>query len=176
MLLDIGVGILAALWLHEPILLGIIFSLLPDVDMLISLVRYRGSAGVYKHRDLLHLPIVYVLVGLALYPFSPSTALLYIVCSLAHFLHDSIGLGWGVQWLWPFSRNHFSFLYVYQPSGKPALPRKMVYRWRHEEIESLDKIHGDPDWIRHIYLDLHPFAIIEIAVFVCACIVAYTHV
>ena len=59
MLLDIGIGILAALGLHQPIWLGILFALLPDADALLNFLRYRSTKLAYKHRDLLHLPLLY---------------------------------------------------------------------------------------------------------------------
>lgn len=165
MLLDIGVGILAALWLGQPVWLGILFSLLPDFDMLVSLVKYRGNSGVYKHRDLLHLPIIYIAIGTALYFYDPRVAALFLICTMLHFVHDSIGLGWGVQWLWPISRDHFSFLYLYQPPGKPALPKKYFYRFPHGEMAKLDAEFGDPNWVHNIYVQLHPFSLVELAVF-----------
>ncbi len=174
MLLDIGVGILAALGLAEllqvPITTswigaGIFFALLPDLDALVNYVQYRSFRMAYKHRDLLHLPIVYVLLAVLIYFFSPTLALLCIVCTLAHFIHDSIGVGWGVQWLWPLNTDHFSFLYLYQPEGKPLLPRQLFYRWKHIDIDALDAKHGDPNWIHNIYVRGHPYGLVELAVF-----------
>src|SRR6185436_6524853 len=117
MLLDIGVGILAALWFGEPVWLGILFALLPDIDAVINFARFRSTRFAYRHRDLLHLPIIYVLIAFAVYFFNPPVAALFLICTLLHFVHDSIGIGWGVQWLWPFCTDHFSFLYLYQPAG-----------------------------------------------------------
>ncbi len=183
MLLDIGVGILAALglqvWLHVPataawVWMGIAFALLPDIDALVNLVRFRSTRLAFKHRDLLHLPLVYIPFGtLILYVFNPSLAALFALCSLLHFVHDSIGIGWGVQWLWPLSTDHFSFLYLYQPAGKTPLPRRLSYRWPHASINSLDTAHGDTDWIHNIYVRLHPYALVELGIFLLALSVLY---
>ncbi len=178
MLLDIGVGILFALGLapllHVEhtfmwILAGVVFALLPDVDALVNLVAHRGLGHEHKHRDLCHLPLLYIPIGvLILFPISYALTTLFVLCSLAHFLHDSIGIGWGVQWLSPINTDHFSFLYLYQPPGKPALPRKWFYRFAHADIDRLDRQYGDHDWIRHIYIELHPYAIVEALVFLVA--------
>lgn len=183
MLLDIGAGILIALGLvpvfdisHVGIwvLAGAAFALLPDIDALVNLVQYRGAGHEYRHRDLLHHPLPFISAGvLMIFPFSHELSILFALCALAHFAHDSIGLGWGVQWLSPFSSDHFSFLYLYQPPGKVALPRRYLYRWRHADIDALDRAHGDHDWIRHIYVQMHPFALTEFAVFGTALAVLY---
>lgn len=171
---DIGAGILIALglgYIYPPenfalwVLLGVFFALLPDFDALINAVQYRGLDHEYSHRDLLHLPLLYTPIGtLCIYVFSPHVALLFALCSFAHFVHDSIGIGWGVQWLSPINTDHFSVLYLYQPPGKPALRKKYFYRFAHADIDALDRVHGDPDWIRHIYREMHPFAIVEFLV------------
>jgi hypothetical protein len=70
-----------------------------------------------------------------------------------------------VQWLWPLSRDHFSFLYLYQPPGKPSLPKKYFYRFPHDQMAELDAQYGDPNWIHNMYVKLHPFALVELAVF-----------
>src|ERR1043166_1457460 len=114
MFLDLGVGILAGLLLKEPVWLGIIFSLLPDIDALVNLAQFKSTRFAYHHRDLLHKPMVFAVLGVGLYLFNSTLGALFLLCSLAHFVHDSIGIGWGVQWLWPFNTDHFSFLYLYQ--------------------------------------------------------------
>ena len=181
--LDIGVGIFAAIflsgWLHVPlsvawIFAGIFFALAPDIDALINFIQFRSTKHAYHHRDLLHLPLVYVPVGtLVVNFFNPNFSLLFLICSLAHFVHDSIGIGWGVQWLWPLNTDHFSFLYLYQPTGKPPLERKLFYRFRHAEIDALDAMHGDADWVHNIYVRMHPYAIVEILVCIAALVTLY---
>lgn len=181
--LDIGVGILVSLGVShvfgfDPnaawIFAGVLFALLPDADAIVNAVQYRGLGHEYRHRDLFHRPLLYIPIGvLILFPISYALAVLFVLCSLAHFVHDSIGIGWGVQWLSPINTDHFSFLYLFRPKGKPSLPKKYFYRFPHADIDALDRRFGDPDWIRHIYIELHPFAIVEIVVFVVAMVVLY---
>ncbi len=186
MLLDIGIGILAALFVSAAlhihasawfIIPGIIFALLPDFDALYYAIINHGMPKAHRHRDMMHIPLLFIPAGtLLLFFFSPAYALLFFVCTLAHFIHDSIGIGWGVQWLYPFNSDHFSFLYLYQPPGKTPLPKKIFYRWRHDEIDTLDGVHGDPDWVRNVYLHMHPYAIVEAAVFIVALLGLYIYV
>ncbi len=117
MLLDIGVGILSSVFLSRsfgialnPLFLGagIVFSLLPDVDFLIAF--RKNAAKSHEHRDILHYPLLFIPIGAAiLFFFNYQLAMLFIITALLHFLHDSIGLGWGIPWLYPFSKNHYAF-------------------------------------------------------------------
>lgn len=172
--LDIGVGILSSIFLSRFFNVslssifvdaGILFALLPDIDFLITSKKSIGPKG-HEHRNILHYPLLFIPVGtLLIFFFDYRLAMLFAVTTFLHFLHDSIGIGWGVQWLYPFSRNHYGFLYQYD------LPRKFMYVWTAEEVEGLSREHGDPHWIKNIYFKLHPYAIIELMVFIIAVII-----
>jgi len=187
MLLDTGVGIFLAIltskifllplswWL---VLLGIGFALLVDIDAIVSLTINRGVKKSYKHRDLFHRPLLFVplgvlLIGILMHFINNQLSLplifLFATALIAHFIHDSIGLGWGIKWLWPFNKNNFSFFYQYN-AHRHGLPMQLIYVWKNEEIDNLEEKYGDPDWFRQIYLSLHPYGLIEIAVFIVALI------
>jgi membrane-bound metal-dependent hydrolase YbcI (DUF457 family) len=172
--LDIAVGIFLAIgfgkFFHQEIAAPLIaaatlFALLPDADYLVHLARGNSSRNAHRHRDMLHLPFVFIPAGLlVLYPFGAEWMFLFAAGSLAHFAHDSVGIGWGVQWLWPFRDNHYSFLYIWRPPDRREyLPRKLFYSWPHRDIESLAARYGDEEWIKNIYFRFHPFALIEYA-------------
>lgn len=176
MFLDIGLGIFAAMavsaWYDVPLTLllaaaGIVLALLPDADFLFSVMRRRSAV---HHRDGLHYPLLYILIGgQAAAFFGQEWLSLFVLCSLAHFIHDSIGIGWGVQWLFPLVKDHYAVFYIYKPRGRSEyLPRQWLYRWKHEDIDALDARYGDPQWIRNVYVKWHPYAIIEAAVCVLA--------
>lgn len=177
MFFDIGIGIILA-WLTSEtfsvdfswsfILFGVVFSLLPDVDTIFHLRSGKevGSHKGHDHRDFWHYPLIYIPIGTILFAFiSFPYAFLFAVASFIHFLHDSIGIGWGVQWLYPFSKNHFSFLYHYD-SSRNNLQRKWIYSWQHQEVDKLSDQYGDKDWIKNIYYSWHPYAIAEFTIFV----------
>jgi hypothetical protein len=182
MLLDIGAGIIAALVVHlifnVPltalfITSGVLFALLPDVDYILHIIKGGGSKNAHTHRDLFHHPLIFIPIGtLVFWWYNPLYAVLFALCSFLHFFHDSIGLGWGVQWLSPLNDRHYSFFYLYQPRDRQEkLPqRKLLYSWDHKDIEILTKKFGDEEWIKNIYFKLHPFAVIELLIFVLALI------
>lgn len=150
---------------------GIIFSLFVDIDFIFFFKSRRAGKHAHEHRSL-HYPLLYIPIGvLIFYPFGWQWALLFALCSIAHFIHDSIGIGWGIKWLYPFSKNHFAFLYQYSPKGKPRLPTKLFYSWKPEEVKSLAEKYGDDDWVKNIYRRWHPYAIIEFATLLLAILV-----
>ncbi|OGZ63218.1 MAG: hypothetical protein A3C58_01535 [Candidatus Staskawiczbacteria bacterium RIFCSPHIGHO2_02_FULL_34_10] len=185
MFLDVGLGIIAVLLvstLHSATIswafvgVGIIFALLPDLDFVVPCILKRSFKNEFlHHRERLHYPLLYIPIGaLMLYFFSVSLAELFTIASLTHFIHDSIGVGWGVQWLYPFTKDHYSLFYIYKPSfRKKKFPQKLFYIWKNDEIEKLDTEFGDPNWIRNIYFKWHPYAIIEMVVFVVAIIALF---
>lgn len=180
MLLDIGAGILLSIWIGSAwtlpisgiwIAAGILFTLSPDADYLIHLWLGGSSRNAHGHRDLLHHPLIFIPVGvLMLYPFGGPWSVLFGLCAFMHFVHDSIGIGWGIQWLWPFRDEHYGLLYHVQPPKhrEVRLPRKLLYIWEHDKIDEISARYGDEEWIRNIYLRWHPYAIIEFIVFLIA--------
>jgi len=182
--LDIGVGIILSIIIsrcfHQPLTLlfvifGALFALAPDIDFIFHVHQGRSAKKFgHKHRDLLHYPILFILLGfLILLPFGLSYALLFAIAVLLHFIHDSIGIGWGIQWLYPFKTDYYAFLYHYEPAGK-RLPRKIIHIWKSEEIDTISERHGDDDWFKNIYFRPHPYAIVEYLVFIIAVIVLLT--
>ncbi len=183
MLLDIAIGIVVSLFLSHafsipltPMFLGlgILFSLAPDADVLLNIKNANGAMS-HQHRDLFHYPLLFVPTGMILLAFWDfHLSLLFGITALLHFMHDSIGIGWGVQWFYPFSRNHYAFLYHYR-GPNDTQPKKLFYSWRHEDIPNLAQQYGDEHWFRNIYLRLHPYAIVEALAFVVALILLWRY-
>ena len=181
MFLDFGLGILSAVFLSrifnmpltpEFIWGGILFSVLMDADFFIHFLRGGNNKNVHKHREILHYPLIYIPIGtiiLSFYDFS--WTMLFALCSFLHFVHDSIGIGWGVRWLYPFTKNQYTFFYRYQPPHREKFPLLWMHIWKHDEIDALAEKYGDPDWFKNIYLRLHPYGLFELLVFVLAVIV-----
>lgn len=178
MFLDISFGILLSIFASQYfglqltiflVLLNIAFVLLPDMDFILS-VLYRGKLGaMHSHREIFHHPLILIPLGfIILFIFNKTYALLFLLGISWHFLNDTITLGFGVHWLWPFSNKYFSLFGMcgYQAPGKPRMPFKILYIWSPREVEELEKKYGDPDWIKNIYLKPHPLAIVEYLVFI----------
>lgn len=187
MLLDIGIGIFSAIILAKLfafpltvwfVLFGIAFALLPDIDFIYTLLR-NGLADeriIARHRDLVHYPLIYVPIGFLLtLPFGLAWACLFLLGSLGHFIHDSIGLGWGIPWAWPLVNKNYSFLYRYSAPGK-QLPKQLVYCWKRDQLDELIRDYGDKNWLENIYLGFHPFFVTEIVVFLVALFVLWRSV
>lgn len=183
MFLDIGVGIIAGILLGNYfglglgslyILVGILISVLPDLDFIYYFLK-RGKdkdrKEDYLHRDLIHYPLIYLPAGFLIFYIAGGVAWawLFFVCSLLHFIHDSIGIGWGIKWLWPFSKNNFAFFYIYSGKKKGGL-KKLLFSFDKKELAKIASEHGDKDWVRNIYFKWHPIAIIELLVFAAAAV------
>ncbi|MBU0722400.1 metal-dependent hydrolase [Patescibacteria group bacterium] len=101
---------------------GILFSILPDIDFVIYKIFGIHQDKGYKHRDLFHCPLLYLPIGFViLFIFSKTLAIIFLVISTLHFLHDSIAYGRGIKWLFPFSKNSFAFVYLYSRVVKVGL-------------------------------------------------------
>ncbi len=160
--LDIGIGLLAGALFHRltgiPLLpselMAVLFVLLPDLDAVIQAVRRRSLHRMdMEHRDLLHVPLLYVPIGtsLAWAVAGPAVAGLFAFLSVAHFVHDSIGIGWGIAWLRPFSRNYYKFLS--EPVGDASLTlHNLVAVWTPEQQRAAAARYGNPNWLRDMYL------------------------
>jgi hypothetical protein len=152
--LDIGIGILLAIGVSEwfsitltPLLIvvGIAAALLPDIDIMTKLF------GRWRHREFTHYPLIYVAISVLLYLLLPVPYVMLITLGvLAHFIHDSIGIGWGIAWLWPFSGRKFLVF--------PEQSRRRVLGWfvtwlpkDEERIRTQHYEGASTNWVREFY-------------------------
>lgn len=180
MLLDIGIGMLMALgfsrWFgvgltNQLLLMGIGFALMPDIDVFVELWQRRGKLGGKIqgfHRTFTHYPLLYVPVVTAIFAVWGSFWALFLgLAVLAHFFHDSIGIGWGIKWLWPFSQNRYKFF----AEKNNRWSKNFIVSWTPEESQEARERYGDPDWFKHIYLRPSPVFITELLVFLISVLV-----
>lgn len=184
--LDVGIGILLGL-IFAPldtntalnVTTGIIFALLPDADVLIYYgSKFTGMGKLDKkvsdHRDLFHYPLIYIAIGLILLiVIKTNLVQIFVIGGLFHFLHDSVGTGWGIPWFYPLSNKRLKFFYQYD-LHKAGQPHKLVWAWSKAEQNQLIKNYGDKDWHKHtfqIWKYATVWQISEIIVFVIAIIV-----
>jgi hypothetical protein len=171
--LDVGVGILFAIivshFLGMPlglpfVVFGIASALLPDIDMLPFLWRTP-----YDHRSVLHAPIVYLPVSFVIYfLLDPLFAQLFVLCVYAHLIHDTVGLGWGIRWLWPFSTRHFL---LFPEKGRS---KKWFMSWTDEDEKQWAPKPDTGEWVKKFYLRPNLIAYIEYGVCVAAvCILIF---
>lgn len=173
MLLDIGLGIFIAIATSKVfgqafdwrlVVASIVLMLLPDTDVLFGFLKGRGLGSFgHEHRNFFHYPIVYVGIGLIflfLLGLDKKWFFVFAIASFLHFLHDSIGIGWGIQWLWPFSDTYYAFLYLYK------MPFRFIYSFTPAKQVDVAKKFGDSNWIKNIYFNFHPIGIVEALVFI----------
>lgn len=176
MFLDIGIGIIVAICasyfsgMEMSFLLAafsIFFALLPDADFLYFYTKRHDTKHDHKHRDIIHYPLLYLPIGTILLwiMFGKVWALVFLASSFFHFLHDSIAIGWGIKWLYPFSKNNYSFFYLYSRKLKKGL-RGLVFVFNENNLPELVREHGDPNWVQNIYYKWHPIAVVEFGFFV----------
>lgn len=159
--LDIGIGLLAGAIFHRLTgiallpseILAIGFVLLPDIDGLVQALR-RGALGRMdsSHRDLLHVPLLYVPIGTALAWLASDwhVAALFLVMSLIHFVHDSIGTGWGIAWLRPITRNYYKFFSLDEGDASVTM-KKLLVSWTPAQQRAVAAQYGNPNWLRDMY-------------------------
>ncbi|OGZ35057.1 MAG: hypothetical protein A2174_00520 [Candidatus Portnoybacteria bacterium RBG_13_41_18] len=129
------------------IIYGIIFALLPDIDMIIWLKKddWRINKWAHEHREhFLHYPLFYLpTVTLILWSCQNYFyIILFIYCSLWHFLHDSFGLGWGLKWLFPISDKWYKFFAA--KHDKKNI--RFLTTWTSEELIMEVEKRGDDNW------------------------------
>ena len=153
--LDIGFGILSTIFLARAtslplnfltVLSGIVFALLPDLDFLAHLARRKADAFSHEHRNLLHNPLLFIPIGFIILIFiNIGLAYLFALCSFIHFLHDSIGMGWGIRWAYPFSKKYYKFF----SDKRGGMANVFLTSWTPEEQKRAALQFGNPHWLVH---------------------------
>lgn len=173
--LDIGAGILLSLFVAdyfgtEPtlffVLLGIIFALLPDIDMISYLLRKRKH---HDHRSFTHYPLLYVPASIFVFIFFGSMyGILFVLCILTHLIHDTVGLGWGISWLAPFSYRKFRFL---SPTGNKNGAWEFFRTWLPQDEPKLVERQDDPSWVTTYYFRPNLIGFVEYGVLAIALLI-----
>ncbi len=125
-----------ALWLA---LFGVFSALAPDIDFIVWLARHHWKTDrfVHEHRDLLHHPFLFsVLGGLGIALIYPAAGLTWCLATLWHFIHDTFDGGWGIRWESPFRGGYHMLTGDYQ----------LQYIGSREEQRALAAEHGNPNW------------------------------
>lgn len=165
---DIGIGIVIGLLgekllgipLFYSVLAGIVFSILPDIDYFF-LPLFKGR--VTNHREIIHLPIPYLILGgMAVYfVLGSSYTVIFVFASFYHFIHDTIALGWGIKWFYPFSDYSYLFFYLWDYETKE---KSFFKKLNKEGLRRTEKLYGNPNWIKTYYFSPNPISIIEYSI------------
>lgn len=159
-------------------LLGLLFSIIPDTDGILEFLRFKNvgaSKGRAKdHRDGIHFPIIWLLIGLIIIYFDSFVGTLFTICTMAHFFNDSWGTGWGVKWLWPFSKKSYK-LFTDTCKDASVCRRNKVVSWLEEEKQELMEKLGNPNWLQDVYMKKNIISVIEYGTFLLSLIILFVY-
>lgn len=184
MFLDIAFGICASLGIgsfffetvpYWYVILGVVFTLLPDIDGLVWILKPSVRQKWNKiHRTYTGYPLLYIPIGIIIFiVFGKVIGILFAVCILLHHIHDTFFLGWGVMWLWPFSKRKWKAF----PDKDGYITKIPITSWLPEEEENFRKWSGghDDEWLKRYYLRPNLIAYIEYGGLLIACLWLYTY-
>ncbi len=181
---DIGIGIILSIIFTQLfgvdlniyyILSAILFILLPDIDMLIFVIP--GLKKIFMgHRQWTHRPLLYLPIAITiLFIVGPFWALLFFFAITAHLIHDTLWLGTGIMWLWPFSHRTFKMF----PDKGEHITSVSFISWKsaEEELEWRWKDgHGTRNhWVSLFYFRPTIVSISEAAIFIISLILLYSN-
>lgn len=160
MFLDFKLGLLWAFLIgilfHHPLTLGwflggILFAFLPDIDFWVEYAQ-RGTVGgkfLGAHRTLLHNPLTLVpfIIFIGVF-FGPAWMTLAAFGIIGHFIHDSLGMGFGVRWLWPFSARFYKVFSDREGNIYYDLAHLKPISWTQEEVQKVIQEKGNDNWIQ----------------------------
>ncbi|MDA8597169.1 metal-dependent hydrolase [Candidatus Pacebacteria bacterium] len=181
LLADLANGIFAtllALWITGVdvvwwyYLIGIMFAMLPDVDAIPELIARRGhlaasSEHTHDHREYLHYPILFLIVGILIYSVSEFWGVFFLLGVSLHFLNDLYGTGWGIPLLWPVTQDRFK-LFCDDDNNFSFKPRHFVRRIPHQALQTEITEHGVENWVAEVYLKVSTISVIEYTLFAIA--------
>lgn len=172
---DFGQGMLAVTILSylfgvpltiEMVVFALVFSIIPDLDGVFELLSFgniaAGKGRTGDHRTGLHYPLIWILVGLGWIVIDPFWGTLALVCVVMHFINDLWGIGWGVQFFWPFSKRWYKLDVRIQTHGAPLSSSVSITP---EEKNEVVETHGNLNWLADIYYRLTWISVIEYSLF-----------
>ncbi len=172
-------------------IVGVLFTMSPDLDAIPELLKNGSVAASAKHahdhRDMLHYPIVFIIIGIILMYFVPFWGWLFLIATTLHFLNDSFGTGWGVSLLWPLTNKRYKLFCRRANLLKSILKEKglwsqlsddekrlrFIVAWSHTELTEYIQKYGIEDWVERYYLRLNWISTIEYSSFVAAILLLF---
>lgn len=165
-------------------LVGIPLAMLPDLDAIPELLR-RGKVAssrenIIDHRDGLHFPILFLIVGIFAGVYFGFFGYLFLFATTLHFVNDLYGTGWGIALFWPLSKRKYKFFGSKVNQPKAMLQESGAYitsqlseqkqhflaSWSQEEQSEYIKRFGYDDWIDRVYLTVNWISITEYMLFI----------
>ncbi|MEK7090036.1 MAG: metal-dependent hydrolase, partial [Patescibacteria group bacterium] len=151
---------LSLLWYHYFIIAPLIGAL-PDLDAFSQLFSEKKIDDA--HHSFMHWPPLMIAIGFfGGFLFSPFWGTAIAFSWLAHYVHDSCCLDFGLKWLWPFTNNQYHF-FGNKPLGKKSGFR-IVHIYVPTELEGLkDQFIELEPWLKEVYYRPTLYSGIELA-------------
>lgn len=178
--LDIGVGLMLGVLLSSlttlgygwSLAIGVSATLMPDLDYIWKAIRTKKLPNS-EHRDGLHYPLIIVpLAGIIGLVINPHVGLILALGTLIHFVHDSVGIGFGVKWLFPFKQNSYLFLFQIKTPKNKNMPKQRLYSWSDKERSEMIRKYAYPNWITYVYLHPNVYGLFEYSIFAIGVVIA----
>ena len=133
-------------WQHA--VLAVVLSNIVDFDAVWTYIRNDSIAAhagnLADHRDIAHYPIIVVpcfILTASVFGFFWATV---VAANLVtHFVIDSVGVGWGIKWLWPFSKKNYKFLCERDNRSST----RILVSWSPAELRYAIAHYGNIDWL-----------------------------
>ena len=171
-------------WWH--FVIGIILAMSPDIDAIPEIFS-RGKVAASPehesdHRSLLHYPILFLGLGVAMFFLWPFWGALFIFATMLHFVNDIYGTGWGIKIFWPITNLQYKILGRRANLLKRILTERgewnvlsesekklrLIVSWNQSELPQYIKMYGLDEWIEPYYLRLNWICVIEYSLFIIA--------
>ncbi len=177
---DAGIGLIVSammiIWLDVPatflfVLWVLAWAYLPDLDGAFHFIKTGKAVADLEngrdHREGLHYPLIWtVMFGGLIYFFGINVWLIsaYIAIML-HFLHDMIGIGWGIQVFAPFDWGSYKLFSKKWVSADVSLT-PAVTRYSKEELREALMKYGEADWIERYFCKLTHVSVVDYGLFI----------
>lgn len=135
----------------------------PDLDALFQLSSEKKIDDA--HHTILHRPFLMAVGGFlgGAFFFGYPWGIIIMLSWLAHHLHDSCCLDFGLKWFWPFSDKNFHFLGRMSLGKKKSARFRLVHIYTPEELEKLkDQFIEVQKWLKLVYYKPTSYSIVEL--------------
>jgi hypothetical protein len=176
---DAGIGLTVSAvmisWFDAPatflfVLWVLAWAYLPDLDGAFHFIKTGKAVADLEngrdHREGLHYPLIWtVLFGVLVYFFGINIWLISAYTAIVlHFLHDMIGIGWGVQIFAPLDWGSYKlFSKKWVSADVSLLP--LVTRYSRPELRKALMKYGEADWIERYFCKVTHVSIVDYSFF-----------
>lgn len=188
--IDVSLGIVSAIIMSYSfsekvtwwiLLIGVAGALSPDIDGLYFFVSkgIKNAKDLYSHRaglhyPLLYLPLIFLFAGFFGWIVHPHgyifVAAIFTLASFSHFIHDTFLHGWGIPWLYPFSK----FRIVFFQHTRPERPLPKIFIFPIERLRAIRSEYRDPEWYEIFYrFPPHPWMYVILIIYFLGILVLY---